>query len=430
MDLRRRLMGRLGLLLGGLLAVAMLVQLSSLRQDIEAEVAASERLVATLLAATTASPTALAEALAGAELRHLSIRPADQPPPATTSRGWTRWLGLQPARSAEQQIRIGEHQLIIAPRPDSEIDERLGDTVRLLITLLLYSGATLLVAWLVADRALRPVRDLEAGLHRLAQGEPDPALPAFTLREFARVAGAINQLATALQAAQGAQRELARQLISVQEDERRALARELHDDMGQSLTALNVTAAHLERHAGQLDAAAVADCAADLRRDIRSCGEQLRHMLKTLRPHGLDAAGLAESLRELVDGWRSRETGIEFAVELPGAPPPVDEAGALALYRVVQEALTNVVRHSGARHCRVSLAEAGLWVEARIVDDGQGLPAGPVRRGGLLGMAERLDMAGGWLRLAATGEKDGRGLCVTARVPARATTAEQRGAKQ
>ena len=430
MDLRRRLIGTLSLLLGALVSAAMLVQLSSLREDIEAEIAASARLVEVLAALSGKADGDPAPLPATDGLRHLTLRlPGETGSPPEPS-PLAEKLGLSQLAQLERDIRIGGRNVHLAPNPSSEIDERLEDTVRLLITLLLYSGATLLVAWLVADRALRPVRDLEAGLHRLAQGEPDPALPAFTLREFARVAGAINQLATALQAAQGAQRELARQLISVQEDERRALARELHDDMGQSLTALNVTAAHLERHAGQLDAAAVADCAADLRRDIRSCGEQLRHMLKTLRPHGLDAAGLAESLRELVDGWRSRETGIEFAVELPGAPPPVDEAGALALYRVVQEALTNVVRHSGARHCRVSLVEAGLWVEARIVDDGQGLPAGPVRRGGLLGMAERLDMAGGWLRLAATGERDGRGLCVTARVPARATTAEQRGAKQ
>ena len=418
MDLRRRLIARLGLLLAGLLGVAMLVQLSSLRSDIDAEVAASERLVATLLAATEASPETLGARLAGSELRHLSIRPADQPAPPPATDGWRHWLGLQPAHSGEREIRIGERRLIIAAKPDSEIDERLGDTVRLLITLLLYSGATLLVAWLVADRALRPVRDLEAGLHRLARGEPDPALPAFALREFARVAGAINQLAAALQAAHSAQRELARQLIGVQEDERRALARELHDDMGQTLTALNVTAAHLERHAGRLDPVAVADCAADLRRDIRTSGEQLRHMLKTLRPHGLDSAGLAESLREMVDGWRSRETGIEFAVELPSAPPPVDEAGALALYRVVQEALTNVVRHSGARHCRLSLAVAGAAVEARIADDGQGLPDGPARRGGLLGMAERLDMVGGRLRLAGGCGVDGTGLGVVARVPA------------
>ena len=419
MDLRRRLITRLGLLLAGLLGVAMLVQLSSLRSDIDAEVTASERLVATLLATTEASPDTLSSRLAGSELRHISIRPADQPAPPATRAGWRHWLGLQPGGSDEREIHIGERRLIIAAKPDSEIDERLGDTVRLLITLLLYSGATLLVAWLVADRALRPVRDLEAGLHRLAQGEPDPALPAFALREFAQVAGAINQLAAALQAAHSAQRELARQLIGVQEDERRALARELHDDMGQTLTALSVTAAHLERHAGRLDAAAVADCAADLRRDIRTSSEQLRHMLKALRPHGLDAAGLAESLREMVDGWRSRETGIEFAVELPGTPPPVDDVGALALYRVAQEALTNVVRHSGARYCRLSLAVAGTTVEARIADDGRGLLDAPARRGGLLGMAERLDMAGGRLKLAGGCGKDGSGLGVIAWVPAK-----------
>lgn len=419
MDLRRRLIGRLGLLLAGLLAATMLVQLSSLRSDIEAEVAASEHLVATLLASSETNPDALAHRLADTDLRHLRIRPAEQALPVATPDAWWRRIVLQPNTSLEREIRIGDRLLIITPKPDSEIDERLGDTVRLLITLLLYSGATLLVAWLVADRALRPVRDLEAGLHRLALGKPDPALPAFALREFTRVAGAINQLAAALQAARGAQRELARQLISLQEDERRALARELHDDMGQSLTALNVTAAHLERNAGKLEAAAIADCAADLRRDIRACGKQLRHMLKVLRPHGLDAAGLSESLLELVEGWRSRETGIEFAIELPGTLPPVDDAGALALYRVVQEALTNVVRHSKARLCKLRLADVGDAVEASISDDGQGLPEQTARRGGLLGMIERLEMVGGSLQLTGGCGENERGLTVIARVPSR-----------
>lgn len=415
MDLRRRLIGRLGLLLAALLAMAMLVQMSSLRRDIAAEVAASERLVATLLAATEAEPKALAQRLADAELRHISLRPAGEPALSGNGPGWRRWLGLQPADAAEREIRIGDHALVVAAKPDSEIEERLADSVRLLITLLLYSGATLLVVWLAADRALRPVRDLEAGLQRLARGEPDPALPAFALREFARVAGAINQLATALQAARGAQRELARQLIGVQEDERRALARELHDEMGQSLTALNVTATYLERNAGRLDAAAVADCAGDLRRDLRTGGEQLRAMLKHLRPHGLDAASLPESLRELVDGWRGRETGIEFAMELPAEPPAADDARALALYRVAQEALTNVVRHSQARHCRIALAEDGPSVVLHIEDDGLGLADDTVQRGGLLGMAERLDMVGGGLRLR---RQPAGGLCITATVAA------------
>lgn len=422
MDLRRRLLGWLGLLLGGLLAMTLIVQLHSLRADIGAEVAASSRLVEVLLAADGAAPD-LPQRLAEADLRHLSIRSVDTPAGPEAPPLLAR-LGLVPESGAGHEIRVGAHRLIIAPNPASEIEERLGDTVRLLITLLLYSGATLLAVWWAADRALSPVRALEDGLHRLARGESDPALPSFALREFRRVAGAIERLAAALGEARAAQRALARQLIAVQEEERRALARDLHDEMGQTLTAINATAAHLERHAARLDATAVAECAADLRRDIRRSGEQLRAMLKTLRPHGLDASGLAAMLRELLDSWRNRETGIEFAVELPAHWPAVDETAALTLYRILQEALTNVVRHSGARHCTVRIAADTGCLRLSIEDDGDGLPqTGPARRGGLLGMAERLEMAGGRLQLDSL---PGRGLRLSAELPAMAGTANGR----
>lgn len=422
MDLRRRLLGWLGLLLGGLLAMTLIVQLHSLRADIGAEVAASSRLVEVLLAADGAAPD-LPQRLADADLRHLSIRSVDTPAGPEAPPLLAR-LGLVPESGAGHEIRVGAHRLIIAPNPASEIEERLGDTVRLLITLLLYSGATLLAVWWAADRALSPVRALEDGLHRLARGESDPALPSFALREFRRVAGAIERLAAALGEARAAQRALARQLIAVQEEERRALARDLHDEMGQTLTAINATAAHLERHAARLDATAVAECAADLRRDIRRSGKQLRAMLKTLRPHGLDASGLAAMLRELLDSWRNRETGIEFAVELPAHWPEVDETAALTLYRILQEALTNVVRHSGARHCTVRIAADTGRLRLSIEDDGDGLPqTGPARRGGLLGMAERLEMAGGRLQLDSL---PGRGLRLSAELPAMAGTANGR----
>ncbi len=422
MDLRRRLLGWLGLLLGGLLAMTLIVQLHSLRADIGAEVAASSRLVEVLLAADGAAPD-LPQRLAEADLRHLSMRSVDTPAGPESPPLLAR-LGLVPESGAGHEIRVGAHRLIIAPNPASEIEERLEDTVRLLITLLLYSGATLLAVWWAADRALSPVRALEDGLHRLARGESDPALPSFALREFRRVAGAIERLAAALGEAHAAQRALARQLIAVQEEERRALARDLHDEMGQTLTAINATAAHLERHAARLDATAVAECAADLRRDIRRSGEQLRAMLKTLRPHGLDASGLAAMLRELLDSWRNRETGIEFAVELPAHWPEVDETAALTLYRILQEALTNVVRHSGARHCTVRIAADTGCLRLSIEDDGDGLPqTGPARRGGLLGMAERLEMAGGRLQLDSL---PGRGLRLSAELPAMAGTVNGR----
>jgi len=400
MDLRRRLVGLLGLLLGALLAVTALIQLVSLHTDIEAEVAASARLVDVLVAAgsmQSGNAAALEARLARAGLRHLRIRTARQPAAAATPHPLLAWLGLTLPDRGEQQIRIGNQVLFVAPDPRSEITERLGDTVQIWNTLLFFFGTSLLLTWWCADRALAPVRELEASLRRLARGEPDPALPAFTLREFGRVARAIEALAAALRTARAAQHALARQLITVQEDERRALARELHDDMGQTLTALNVTATHLARHAARLGPDAVADCAADLRRDLRSCNEQLRTMLKALRPHGLHASGLAQTLRELVQGWCGRHTEIEFLLDLPKTVPETGDAVALAIYRVVQEALTNVVRHSGARHCTVRLMPGASTVALEVIDDGRGLSAGAGWHGGLLGMRERVGMVGGEL---------------------------------
>lgn len=404
MDLRRRLVIWLGGLLAGLMLMAALINLHSLRGDIQAEVAASEQLVAVLLKAGEAQAGNKAELealLRNAQLRHLSIHLDDAAAKAEEKPHWLApLLGIATSATPAQTIRLGDQTLTIAANPNSEIEERLGDTVRLCITLLLYSGATLLVAWWSADRALTPVRELEAGLQRLADNAPDAAMPPFALREFRRVASAIDALASKLDASRAAQQQLARQLIAVQEEERHVLARELHDEMGQTLTAIGVTAAFLERNATRLDAANIVECAQDLRRDVRTSGEQLRAMLKRLRPHGLDALGLASALRELVTSWQQRESGIEFSLEMPAELPVLDEATALVIYRVVQEGLTNVVRHSEARHCRIRIEVARNALYLSVEDDGKGLPeAGPARRGGLLGMAERLEMAGGSLHM-------------------------------
>lgn len=415
MDLRRRLVVLLGALLLGLMLVTVLINLSSLREDVAAEVGASEQLALALLDAgrigATLSPAEAASRLSGilerGPLRHITISPGAAPPPAQPDSLGARlaaMLGL--ATSGGQMVVLGGQTLRIAPNPASEIEERLGDVVRLWSTLLFFSGASLLLAWWAADRALRPVRALEAGLQRLAKGEADPALPAFSLREFARVAGAIEHLAAALATAQQEQRRLAHQLIRVQEDERRALAMELHDEMGQTLTAISVTAAYLGRNSAQLDSARIAECALDLRRDVRACGVQLRAMLLRLRPHGLDGPGLGSALRDLLHSWQQRAAGMDFTLSLPPALPPLDQEASLVLYRVVQEGLTNVVRHSAARHCQVRIAADGAVLTVSIEDDGLGLPAGAARGCGLTGMAERLRMTGGKLAIA-TGPNGG-----------------------
>lgn len=406
MDLRRRLVGYLGALLLGLLLVAALINLHSLRDDVSAEISASEQLALVLLEASRLdgklSPTEavahLQDQLANAPLRHLTITVggvALAAPQFSFTGELAHLLDLAPTTAASRQFKIGEQTLSLAPNPASEIEERLGDTVRLCITLLFFSGATLLVAWWSTHRALSPVRELEAGLQRLAGGAEVAALPTFTLREFSRVAGAIDRLAAALSASRTAQHKLSRQLIEVQEDERRTLARELHDEMGQTLTAIGVTAAFLERNADQLNTAQIAECGQDMRRDVRTCGEQLRAMLKRLRPHGLDAAGVGSALRELLASWQQRASGIDFELTMPVRLPPLGETIGLVLYRVVQEALTNVVRHSAAQHCWISIEVVKGALKVQIEDDGQGMPAGKPLGCGLLGMAERLEMVGG-----------------------------------
>lgn len=410
MDLRRRLVGYLGVMLLGLLLLTVLISLYSMRNDVSAEIAASEQLVRVLLETNrierelppAEAAVRLKAILNSGSLRHLTMSIDAATGNLQNSSVITSWLagmlGVKPAHDAGQLIRIGNQTLRIAPNPASEIEEKLEDIVRLCITLLLFSGATLLIAHLSADRALMPFRELKAGLQRLAKGEIDAGLPAFALREFRQLAGAIDDLSVALSTSQEAQRRLSRQLIQVQEDERRALARELHDEMGQTLTAIGVTATYLERNAKQLDSKHIVECAQDLRRDVRASGEQLRTMLKRLRPHGLNGPGLASALHELLASWQQRASSITFRFEMPAELLQMGENVGLVLYRVAQEALTNVVRHSGAMHCWLKIDTTAGALRLRIEDDGCGpVAGGPDRGGGLLGIEERLNMVNGYL---------------------------------
>lgn len=192
--------------------------------------------------------------------------------------------------------------------------------------------------------------------------------------------------------------QLSALLLRAQEEERRRIARDLHDDAGQLLTALKI----------QLDLEGRAEPSARVAEVLN----RIRNMSELLRPRALDDLGLAVALRAHAEDF-SRRTRIDVALELDettGWPPEV----ALTLYRVAQEALTNVARHSGARHASVRLAfqkhEGRLVVE----DDGRGMLNGLEPNLGLLGMRERVGAVGGTLKLesATTG-----GLRVEARVP-------------
>jgi signal transduction histidine kinase len=209
-------------------------------------------------------------------------------------------------------------------------------------------------------------------------------------------------------------RELARQLIAVQESERLALARELHDELGQRCSAILIETACLRRcahddRAALLGAAARADMAA------QSLYQLVGGMLRRLRPANLDALGLVAALQELCESWEER-SGVACVFHREELGEALPERMNMAVYRVAQEALTNITRHANANQVRLVLAlGAARHVCLTIADDGCGMDLALATRGlGLLGAGERAAALGGELRVESA---PGSGVRLMLRIP-------------
>jgi two-component system sensor histidine kinase UhpB len=209
--------------------------------------------------------------------------------------------------------------------------------------------------------------------------------------------------------------------LQAQEDERRRIAAELHDEVGQSLTAVLLSLKHAE-------AGAPAPLAADLeqaRETTRASLEEVRRISQRLRPGVLDDLGLLNSLSSLASDLSERSGVTVRRGYLPGLPPLTPEV-ELVVYRVAQEALTNVARHADARAVELGVSRRGAVLELRVADDGRGLAPDAVTRGaGIQGMEERAQMVGGRLLL---GARDGGGTEVRLEVPVVADAPDGSGA--
>ncbi|MCC7126725.1 MAG: sensor histidine kinase [Acidobacteria bacterium] len=193
--------------------------------------------------------------------------------------------------------------------------------------------------------------------------------------------------------------QLTRLMLRVQEDERRRIAQELHDEAGQVLTAVKI---ELELD-GRKEAGAL----------VGRALSQVRDLSNLLRPSVLDDLGLVAALRALVDDFAAR-TRIEVRLDIDGVgrrlPPDVD----VVIYRVVQEALTNVARHANASEARVRVTVGAGKMQVTVEDNGQGATAHATPHMGWLGMRERVTAVGGQLSI---GPADGQGLRVHADIP-------------
>lgn len=418
MDLRRTLISRLALAFIGLLLLFAVVWLQDLRDDAVAEQKATSRLVAFLLAQRNHNASdLLATALPPGQFRHVKLQWAADGAgaPQTATSSFMRWLGLGPDVAMAHRIQVNGQTVWIQPDPESEFREKLTASVQLLLMLLLFCAVCLSLTWTAVHHALSPVKDLNAGLVRLAEGEDKARLPRFELREFAAIAHVVDQLAVSLTQARERQSRLTRQLMEVQDKERRELAAELHDELGQSLTAITATAAYIEHHAHHATAQVLTECAHEIGCESRRIAGHVRQMLTSLRPYGLEHSGLSEALRELVLGWQVRlpDRQIECDIE---ALPAVSADAALALYRCLQEALTNCVRHSGATQIQVRCEMRNAGIQLCVADNGKGQSAElrHLSGSGLLGLRERLTMVGGQMNIT---DRDGGGIVLRVWLP-------------
>lgn len=207
--------------------------------------------------------------------------------------------------------------------------------------------------------------------------------------------------------------DLAQRLFSAQEDERRALARELHDEMGQTCTAIRTEATVLTKGKGTADE--VQSAAQRIATSAQQISQLTRSMLHRLRPITLDSMGLADALQALCEQWQ-HTCKVVCDFQSDTLPADMDDYVSVTIYRLVQESLTNVARHADASHVKVRLrCDSDGHLNLTIQDNGQGMtdPEGNQAGFGLLGMRERVLSLGGQLSL---NSQPGQGMTVDVRL--------------
>lgn len=312
--------------------------------------------------------------------------------------------------------------VIIETDPHNEILEIWDKFADALLVLALFSGATMVLVYFFIGRALRPLERMAQALSRIGEGDYGIRLTGRLPPELSKLRDSFNAMAGQLAEMDAENRRLNEQLLTLQEEERGDIARDLHDEIGPFLFAINVDAANIARQIEQGRPEAIKSQVASIGEAVGHMQKQVRAMLGRLRPIGLAEFGLAEAIGNLIEFWHRRYPDIDYRVDIA---PEIEGFGEVidpAIYRIVQESLSNAVRHGrpgvitvSVRHPHApSRAETPEEVIVRVSDDGRGMAGGPSPGFGLLGMSERVKAMGGTLEIVS---EPGAGMTVTAVIP-------------
>jgi two-component system, NarL family, sensor histidine kinase UhpB len=401
-------------LLGGSIAVW------QARTAVEKEIDSSINLALQLMTfslsrATQTTPTEsdwLAELNALKETRHLSIqlkKPSgqiidftyDKLATGTENRPPQWFINLVGVRYPKAEYRINSPNgepvtLVITANPLDEITEVWQESLAFFSSILFLTLFTFLAVHVVFNKAIKAIAVIVEALKIIETGQYRQKLPKFSTQEYDSIAKAINHMTDVLSEAQQQNRSLTRHSLAIQEDERQRLAQELHDELGQSLTAIKVmavTAAHKKANVTQATESIIGICD-HLMTVVRS-------MMHQLHPLILIELGLKATLEDLLNHWSARHPELSLEMSCPDEVDRLEQKITIQLFRVVQECLTNIVRHAQAKKVVIDLEiedinSTAKMLKLEVKDDGKGGQPEMLKSGfGLLGMRERVNSLGG-----------------------------------
>jgi two-component system sensor histidine kinase UhpB len=368
------------------------------------------------------------------KLRHVSITRQEDTsqakPPATADRdddpessvpAW--FVALVHPETTAVNVPISIHgrpgSLVITSHPDDEMNEIWDGIVTQLQVGSAIAVALFLLTMLVVNRALAPLQSLSQAMTQIEAGAYDTRVEPAGSPELAAICTRLNHLAAALGDAMEEKRQLAETAVSLQDAERKEIARELHDEFGPYLFALRAHASSLMRTAAspEPNTDALRKHGDAILEQINALQQFNRRVLERLRPVGLAELGLSEAIGALLRLWSESHPDVTIETTISESLGETGETAQLTIYRIIQEALTNVFRHAGATHVEISVTparQAGTnAVAVSIRDNGAGLPIDHKQGLGMIGMRERVLALGGTMSVASTHQ----GVTVEALVP-------------
>lgn len=338
-------------------------------------------------------------------------------PPTLAVPDWFQSLIRKPERRVRVRLPeafepLGSFVLITDSR--NEIAEVWDDSWNTLTILFVFCGLVLGILYLMLGRALRPLDRLAAAFAEIGSSEKPPQISERGPIELVRVYRGFNRMAERLSRSEAHNRRLNDQLANVQEEERADIARDLHDEIGPFLFSVDVDASSIATLVADGDVDEIPPRVVKIRESIGHMQRHVKDLLGRLRAASLLDVGLADAIDNLVSFWRERYPEITFTVDAPDEPRSKVVDGTL--FRVVQEAMSNAVRHGHPQNISVRVANVAGKTSLSICDDGRGLKSGDVGTGyGIPGMKERIGALNGQIEIK--NRRGVRGVEVSAWIP-------------